>query len=114
MRRTLTLGARLRVLAAALGVLFAGAAQAQDTGNPRRPLVDRSPAQVLSWMASAVRLESELGELAHKHGASAEVRRYGQILEGDARVEAAQLRRVAHGRGIPLGEPEPLPLEVRA
>ena len=102
-------------MGAALLLPAVALAQPEPSAPERpRPPPPASPAQLLSFVASAVNVEYELGGMARSHGATPEVRRYGQLLAGDARVEAAQLQDVASSQGIRLKEPEPLPLGLRA
>lgn len=100
---------------AALWLLPAVAlAQPEPSAERPRPPPPAAPAQLLSFVASAVNVEYELGGMARSRGGTAEVRRYGQLLAGDARVEAEQLQDVASSHGIRLQEPDALPLGLRA
>jgi predicted outer membrane protein len=101
---------------AALWLLPAVALAQPEPSVPERPRPPppASPAQLLSFVASAVNVEYELGGMARSRGGTAEVRRYGQLLAGDARAEAEQLQDVASSHAIRLKEPDALPLGLRA
>jgi hypothetical protein len=105
----------LFALAAAFSVLASTPLFAQQAPAPAQPRLQPLPAdQVLSWVAAAVQEEADLGRLAQSHGATPEVRRFGQLLVGDARVEMGHLDYVAEGHGIPLRTPASIPLALRS